>query len=127
MFEISIDGKKVAGEVTFETAILYEQQFGSEMLSDLLGKQTSGANGVTTIDDDGSMTIDFTIVPWNAVLKTLWAAIKTKDPKTPGFDKWVKGLRGMNAFEARGALTLEVDDCFFRLDPEEAQEGEPAE
>ncbi len=128
MFKIDIDGVEYEAKVTFLTAQLYEMEFRSDMLQDLLGVQTAE----TVMDYDVSegeaklVKIDFTRISWSAVMKVLWASLKTANQSTPSYMDWMKKTSGVNLWVAQDLLGDEVSDCFFRAGTakEDAQEAE---
>ena len=136
MFTIETDGAKYDAEVSFDTAVIYEAEFKGDLIVDLYGnvREDSGEfsfEPVTTTDADGNPTttmqmvgIDFTKVPWTAVMKALWAAVKTATPVTPGYAVWSKTVSGVNLWELRDTLMAEVSDCFFRTATAEETEEE---
>ena len=130
MFDVQIGGKTVKAEVTFYTAQLYEMEFQSDMLRDILGVQERGGAVELEFEEvDGESVpvvakIDFTKVSWSAVMKALWAAIKTADPMTPSYAQWAKETSGLNLWDLNGVIGDEISDCFFRSEAagEEAPE-----
>jgi len=114
MFEVSIDGKKVKAEVTFYTAQLYEAEFRSDIIKDLFGEQNAGS--VIDFSGDDVIRIDFTKVNWTAMMKVLWAAVKTADDSTPGYTEWMKRTKGLNLWLVQEMIGAEVADCFFRAE-----------
>ena len=112
MFEIEIDGKMAKAEVSFYTAYLYEAEFQRDLIKDFLGVQDSIAP--VEFEGESVVKIDFTKIDWNASSRALWAALKTADQKTQGYEKWMKQAKGVNMWLAREMLAAEVSDCFFR-------------
>ena len=110
MFKLTVDGKEYEAKVTFYTALLYEQEFGRDMLKDFIGVQT--------LDDDssGTLSIDFTKVNWTAATKVLWAAMKTASDSTEPDTIWVKKAGGVNMWLINEQLGMEIGDCFFRTE-----------
>lgn len=127
MFHIEIDGKDFEGKVTFYTAQLYEMEFRSDIIQDLFGIQTAEQPMEIEVDGEGENAtariakIDFTKISWTAVMKTLWAALKTADSSLPSYSEWMKGSSGVNLWLAQDLIGNEVSDCFFR--PSTAEEG----
>lgn len=116
MFEVEINGKKVNAEVTFYTAVLYEEEFRKDIIQDFFGVQDSSeALIVETEDgDEPKVSIDFTKVNWASSMKVLWAAVKTANDRTPGYVAWMKKAKGINLWVLREAIGIEMADCFFR-------------
>jgi hypothetical protein len=122
-FTIEIDGHETECELNFGSALDYELEFGSDMVADVNGSVEKDKPEFITFsepDKDGNteiIGIDFSAVPWTTLIKVLWVAVKTANPKTKGFDKWVREARGINMIEARGLISMEMEDCFFRNAP----------
>jgi len=122
MFEITIDGKQVKGEVSFYTAYLYEAEFGGDLIKDLFGTQDLEPEIETA--GGAVVRIDFTKTNWNAVGKVLWAAVKTANEATPSYSAWMKRTKGLNMWLVGMLLSEEVADCFFRTEAAgEEEEG----
>ena len=119
MFETEIGGKTAKAEVTFYTALLYEQEFGGDMLKDLFGVQSS--DPALVVDGGEVVTIDFTKTNWTVLMKVLWAAVKTADEFTPNYTAWMRKARGTNLFLVNQLLSEEIGECFFHT--EAAEEG----
>lgn len=125
MFTIDINGKPTECEINFGTALDYELEFGKDMVADVNGSVKAGDPNLITMSEDGEVVlgIDFTAVPWTTLLRVLWCAAKTRDPKIKPFKKWAADTRGINMFDARLLLSDEMGDCFFRNAPlDETQE-----
>lgn len=122
MFTVEFQEGTYDAEVSFYTAVLYEQEFCKDMLQDFFGVQ--GTEGPIGVDGDAIVTIDFTKVNWGAATKALWAAMKTADPSIPSYQLWVKNTKGANMWLIREQLANEIGDCFFRAEApgEEAEE-----
>lgn len=115
MFTIAIGEGEATAEVTFYTAQLYETEFGTDMLADIFGEMKMTDEDAVRSDESGALvSVDFTRVRWLVQLRALWAAVKTHDPRTPGFKKWASEHKGINMWSAIGSMNGEVNDCFFR-------------
>lgn len=123
MFEVSIDGKKVKGEVTFYTSWLYENEFAKDLISDFYGVQDMSP--IMSMDGD-EFKVDFTKVNWNAATRVLWAAVKTVKPNTPSYTEWMRKTRGVDTWDVRQKLDEAITECFFRTEApaEEISESE---
>ena len=124
MFSIDIDGKPTDCEINFGTALDYELEFGKDMVADVNGSAKEGDEGFLTLSEDGESVIgiNFHAVPWTTLLKVLWCAAKTCDPKIKPFRKWASDMRGIDMMDARMKLNEEMGDCFFRNAPVDAEE-----
>lgn len=102
-----------SGEVEVEASILslqvYEQQFGRDMIDDVIHSDSVGDDGAVKITD------------WMAAPRALWACLKARDPETPSFDKWAAQTSGLNMHRLRSGISRMLADAFFR--PETAAEG----
>ena len=111
MFEVSIGGETRNAKVTFYTALVYENEFGKDMLKDFFGVQ---AIKDPIEEDGGVVSVDFTQINWSAASKALWAALKTADDSTDPYGIWVKKSSGANMWIVYEQLAAEIADCFFR-------------
>lgn len=120
MFTIAINGIETEGEINFGTALDYELEFGKDMVADVNGSVQKGDVAFVTFDEDDKLVgINFEAVPWTTLLKVLWCAVKTADPKTKPFKKWAAESKGLDMFDVRMKLTEAMEDCFFRNAPVE--------
>lgn len=104
---VTINGEELEVKLSAFSMVLYEQEFGSDLIGDL--------NGKVKVDDgeEEGVLFDFTKIPWMKILQGIWAMLKTAKPSTPHFEKWVKGVEEFNAFEMRNVLEQAVSDNFF--------------
>ena len=119
MFDIEVNGKRHKAKVTFKTAFIYEAEFHSDLTKDFFGKQVFKEEKA----EEKAITIDFTATNWNAVMRVLWAAMKTADPSLPGFERWSEEAEGANLWYAAEVLSMECADCFFRPDSSSEDEA----
>lgn len=122
MFEVPVGGEKVACDVTFDTALIYEQEFGGDIIADLFGRQTTDG-ALFVFDEENLVGIDFTKVRWLSLTKVLWAAMKTADKSVAPYREWARDTGGVNLLEARRLMQEAVNDCFFRAE-DSAEEAE---
>lgn len=123
------------------TLVLYEQQFGGDLIQDLFGKVEVRKSDVETAlrnvgveeaperedDDPVLFTSDYTQTNWTAVLKALWAGLKTADDALPGFTQWSRGLGAIDLGRLQKEIVPEAMRMFFRSDPVQGEgEGEGA-
>lgn len=113
MFQVEINGEQFDAEVTFYTAWLYEAEFKSDMIKDLFGTQEL-VETVTTDKSGAVARIDFTHTNWDALMRVLWASLKTANPSTKSFKSWVQSTQGVNMWLLSEVISVEVADCFFR-------------
>lgn len=103
---VTINGEEMEAKLSAFSMVLYEQEFGSDLIADLNGK-------VRANDDEEGVLFDFAKVPWMKILQGTWAMLKTAKPSTPHFEKWVKGVEEFNIFDLRNTLEIAVSDNFF--------------
>lgn len=133
MFSIDINGTERNAKITFYTAQLYEMEFRADLIQDLFGIQTAEQAVEIEVDGEGEersariAKIDFTKVSWTAVMKVLWAALKTANPSIPNYTAWMQETEGVNLWLAQELIGNEVSDCFFRAGTAEADAEEEEE
>lgn len=103
---VTINGEEMEAKLSAFSMVLYEQEFGTDLIGDIQGK-------VKANDEEEGVLFDFTKVPWMKILQGIWAMLKTAKPSTPHFEKWVKGVEEFNAFDMRNTLEMAVSDNFF--------------
>lgn len=103
---VTINGEEMEAKLSALSMILYEQEFGADLIGDIQGK-------VKANDQEEGVLFDFAKVPWVKILQGIWAMLKTAKPSIPHFEKWVKGVEEFNAFEMRNVLEEAISDNFF--------------
>ena len=106
---VDYDGKG-GGEVLFsvETLVTYEQEFGRDMIQDIIGRVA------LRDDEEGTTLLDFRDTNWTAVTRALWAGLKTADPRVPSFSAWSKGVSGIDLYSLSNQVVTAVAESFFR-------------
>ncbi len=107
--KITVGDREYEGTMGVGTLVLYEEEFGRDLIQDLFGK--------VTVDDGGdtALTIDYTQTEWTALLRVAWAAIRTKDPgSAPGFREWASSLGELNLNVLTEQLVPVAIRQFFR-------------
>lgn len=99
--------------------MLYEQEFHSDLIKDVFGKQK-----VEEDAEGGVIEFDYTAMNWYALTKALWAMLRSADGSVPRFSEWAKTATGMNMFLVFEGVTRAVSEGFFRRGPSEAEEAE---
>jgi hypothetical protein len=121
MFEVKIGEEIRNAKVTFYTALIYENEFGKDMLKEFFGVQALS----DPIAEDGDvLSVDFTRINWTAASKALWAAIKTADESVAPYGIWVKESSGANMWLVYEQLAAEIADCFFRAEAAGQEAGQ---
>ena len=97
--------------ITPWTLVVYEQEFHSDMIQDLLGK-------VVVRDEDseeGVFTVfDYRDANWTACVKTLWACLKASDDRTASFKRWSQSISGIDVLDIHNKLILLAEESLFR-------------
>ena len=112
------DGPKpvVASILTLEA---YEQEFYRDLIGDLWGvvrlteKDLAEAMGEPREDGEISLTIDYTDISWTALVRALWACMKTADPSLPRYDAWKESVGSVNLMAVRSSLLPMLNDGLF--------------
>ena len=104
---VTINGEELEVKLSAFSMVLYEQEFGTDLIGDL--------NGKVKVDDgeEEGVLFDFAKVPWLKILQGVWAMLKTADKNLPHYEKWVAGVDEFNIFELRNTLETAVSDNFF--------------
>lgn len=101
--------------VSVETLTVYEQEFGgADLIRDFMGVQ----NVSEDVDAD---SVDFRRVNWTALVRVLWAALRTADPEVVPFREWAASVGDVNLLVVNAQLGREVVRRLFRAgaaDPE---------
>lgn len=108
MAEFTINGKKAKGSMSALTFVIYELEFGTDLIQDLFGKVKAD----DLVEDEG-VAFDFTQVDWAKLPKAVWAMLKTEKESTPSFKKWAGNCKQMNLFEWNAIVGEAIDDTFF--------------
>lgn len=101
---------KVNIEVSFYTLLVYEQEFGSDMIKDLFGRV------VINEDDSGEIVLDYTQNNWTSAAKALWACAKTANEGIMPFREWARTMtNGINMIELYNNLHRVIEQELFRF------------
>lgn len=93
------------------TMMVYEQQFRSDIIQDLFGRSVLRRK---PDDDDVLFEVDYRDVNWTALVRVLWAALKTADDSFPSFREWSMGLGPVDLNDLASKLIPEAYGQFFR-------------
>lgn len=94
------------------TLVIYEEEFGRDLIQDLFGKvQVTDPDGKA---DDVLYTIDYTQTNWTALLRAAWAAIRAAEPSTKPFKAWAAGIGSVNLNDLSNQVVPEAIRQFFR-------------
>ena len=90
--------------------VIYEQEFHSDMIQDVLGKVVVRNED----DEDGAIAVfDYRDVNWTSYVKALWACMKAADDSVPSFRKWSEANKTINIMKISNALTPALEDGLF--------------
>lgn len=129
--KIKIGEVEKEGILSIETLMVYEEEFGRDLIQDYFGKVEVRRSDLKDIlpeedapvEDDSSIeeeqddvlfSIDYTTTNWTAITRVLWAALRTADRSIPAYQSWVKTLEAVNLNEINNQLTPECVRQFFR-------------
>lgn len=117
--------------ISVHTLVVYEQQFKSGMIEDVIGKvRLSGDN---VVDEDGTVVIaDYTIDNWTAYARALWAMLKAGADlaraegrpyeKIPGFEEWSVLATNLDMAEVSRVVVRGMQEELFRSGAASAKE-----
>lgn len=105
---LDLGNGEVELEVNFWTLVVYEQQFGGDMIGDLFGKVEAEE------DEDGTLSIDYTKYNWVAATKAMWAARFCADRGIPPYEDWCRSMTDVNMWPLIASLKSEVLARLFR-------------
>lgn len=97
--------------ISVATMMVYEQQFHSDIIQDLFGRSV-----IRRKDDseDILLEVDYRDVNWTALVRVLWAALKTADETYPSFREWSLSLGPIDLNDLSAKLIPEAYGQFFR-------------
>lgn len=107
------------------TPVLYEQEFGKDMIQDVFGRISFGQDDV--VKDGEVFVMNFTNTNWTASIRALWACLKTADDSVDPFEIWVKKQGSLDMDEIQNYVATEVVKQFFPSrvgDSDQTAEGE---
>lgn len=119
--QLDLGNGPVELEVSFWTLVVYETQFGGDMIGDLFGEVTYAKDDEpeevgepTDGDEPVAFTIDYSAFDWNSGVKAMWAAAKAANPGTPAYEQWCRGMHDVNMWPLMESLKSEVIARLFR-------------
>lgn len=104
------DGERTA-TFSLGTLAVYEQQFGSDLIQDLMGVVSVGKQAK---GPKGGVVLDFTRTNWTCACKALWAGLRCADESFPGWEAWSRSVEGVNLNRIANDVIGECWDKFFR-------------
>ena len=108
------NGNEVEVELGFETLVIYEEEFGRDLIKDFFGK-TEVPVGDEADGSEDTVTIDFTQTNWTAITRVVWAGARTAaGDGFPGYREWIRTVSDMNLRQASDTMMPEAIRKFFR-------------
>ena len=97
-------------EISFYALLVYEQEFGGDMIQDLFGRI------VINQEDSGEIALDYTQTNWTATTKALWACAKTANDNVQPYKQWARTMtNGVNMYSLSSNLIRCIEQELFRL------------
>ena len=128
--KIKVGDAELEAVMGVETLVVYEEEFGRDLLKDMFGKlevdvddlldyEDAEAEGAEAEDAEepggGKLNLDFTQTNWTAMTRVLWASLKTADPAgIPPYRAWASSAGAFNMQEVITVLTPAAIQQFFR-------------
>lgn len=124
---IDIDGTgEVEAECTALTLLIYEQEFGGDLIKDVFGRHTRES-------DADDVVMDFTVDNWTKELQALWAMVSTAyelkadrgdaapNDRPKPYRQWVRTIGRVNFREIGSAVVDLAMDGFFHAGAADAE------
>ena len=103
--------------VNIHTAVIYEQQFESDMVGDVIGKVELG-------ESSDELRLDFTKTNWTATMRAIWAGASEADPTFPPFEVFERNHKDLNLMLCSSLLQDEIVTRFFSATRPRSEEAE---
>lgn len=121
--------------VSVKSLMLYEQEFGGrDMIKDVYGRVSVRKSDVKALEkldaankveeaeefvetgdsDEILMELDYRNTNWTALIRALWACLKTADDSLPPFKEWEQGVGDIDLFAVSNQIVPELNRKFFR-------------
>lgn len=118
--------------VSVKSLMLYEQEFGGrDMIKDVYGRVSLRKSDVKALEkldtveeaeefvetgdsDEILMELDYRNTNWTALIRALWACLKTADDSLPPFKEWEQGVGDIDLFSVSNQIVPELNRKFFR-------------
>lgn len=125
-----LGGRSVEAEMGIAAMMIYEQEFGRDIIQDLFGViniSTKSKPAIQDVEDtdevlntaariieDDTVLYDFTTTNWTAVVRALWASIKAVDNSIPPFKIWSLSVGDIDLFIISREIIDAASGAFFR-------------
>lgn len=97
--------------LSVETMTVYEQEFGRDIIQDLFGRVVVRKE---QHEEDVEFAVDYRDTNWTAIVRVLWAALKTADGSTPSYKEWSKSVGNIDLNAIGRPILDEAWKMFFR-------------
>lgn len=108
---LELGEEEVEVPIGVASLMVYEQQFHSDMVQDLLGRS---AIRMPDDEDDVVFAVDYRDTNWTACLKTAWACLKAADGNTVRWETWASELGEVNLNKLAERIIPAAYEAFFR-------------
>lgn len=111
-------------EATTYTLVVYEQEFGKDLIKDVFGR-IDVRKAIENFDSEGNMVVmDYTVDNWNAELRAFWAMLKTSEAickrenrpclAIPSYPQWCLETRSIDMSQISQLVFEECQRGLFR-------------
>ena len=111
-------------EATTYTLVIYEQEFGKDLIKDVFGR-IDVRQAADNFDSNGNMVVmDYTVDNWTAELRAFWSMLKTSEAickrdnrpclAVPTFAKWCLETRSIDMTQISQLVFDECQRGLFR-------------
>ena len=108
---LAFGGEEMDVPIGVAALMVYEQQFHSDMVQDLLGRSVIRE---AADEEDVIFSVDYRDTNWTACLKTAWACLKAADGNTPRWETWASEVGDVNLNDLAEQVIPAAFDAFFR-------------
>lgn len=118
-FKVYYGGGEHTAAAGLDALTVYEHEFHADLIQDVYGVidvtegDLEGAVKRSGAADDVILTIDFTKTNWTAVVRAVWACLRSADSTVPGFSTWSKQTSDLNLREMNEAALPAFEESFF--------------
>ncbi len=108
---LELGGEEREVPIGVAALMVYEQQFHSDMVQDLLGRSVIRSH---EDEDDVVFAVDYRDTNWTACLKAAWACLKAADGNFVRWEDWVSEVGDVNLNELAERVIPAAFEAFFR-------------
>lgn len=122
MATVEFGGNKYTLECGAWTPVLYEQEFGKDMIADVFGRIALREDDAP---QDGEIAVlNFKDTNWTASIRAFWACLKTADDSVLPFNQWVRQQDGLDLDAIQEYIATELVVKFFPARVAQAEQAE---